>query len=204
MGADLGLGTPPVSRDVMEELAGLSPMWRGVSYERLDDLGFLQWPCRDKDDPGTAIVHQDGQFIRGKALLYPIPYAPPAELPDDEYPLFLTTGRQLFHYNVGTQTRRSGVTKLIEADRERVRIHPKDARRLGIDEGEMVDVVSRRGMVSVEAEITKSTKPGTVFVTFHFPETRTNLLLSSAADPETGCPEYKVSAVRVEKRAAYA
>ena len=89
---------------------------------------------------------------------------------------------------------------LVHADRERVRIHPKDARRLGIDTGETVDVVSRRGVVSVEAEITRSTKPGTVFMTFHFPETRTNLLLSSAADPETGCPEYKVSAVRVEKR----
>jgi predicted molibdopterin-dependent oxidoreductase YjgC len=93
------------------------------------------------------------------------------------------------------------VVKLTQADRERVRIHPKDARRLGIDTGEMVDVVSRRGKVEVEAQITRSTKPGTVFMTFHFPETRTNILLSSAADPETGCPEYKVSAVRVEKQA---
>jgi formate dehydrogenase major subunit len=200
MGEDLGFGTPPVASKVMDELAGLSPMWRGVSYERLDELGFLQWPCKDADDPGTAIVHEGGAFVRGKALLYPIPWAPPAELPDAEYPLFLTTGRQLFHYNVGTQTRRSGVIKLTEADRERVRIHPKDARRLGIDTGETVDVVSRRGVVSVEAEITRSTKPGTVFMTFHFPEARTNILLSSAADPETGCPEYKVSAVRLEKR----
>jgi predicted molibdopterin-dependent oxidoreductase YjgC len=81
-----------------------------------------------------------------------------------------------------------------------VRIHPKDARRLGIDSGEVVDVVSRRGRVHVEAEISRATKPGTVFMTFHFPETRTNILLSSAADPETGCPEYKVSAVRIQKQ----
>jgi formate dehydrogenase major subunit len=200
MGADLGLGTPPLASDVMDEIASLSPMWGGVSYERLEELGFLQWPCRDSDDPGTAIVHENGNFMRGKALLYPIPFAAPAELPCDEYPLFLTTGRQLFHYNVGTQTRRSGVVKLTEADRERVRIHPKDARRLGIDSGEVVDVVSRRGRVHVEAEISRATKPGTVFMTFHFPETRTNILLSSAADPETGCPEYKVSAVRIQKQ----
>jgi predicted molibdopterin-dependent oxidoreductase YjgC len=113
----------------------------------------------------------------------------------------LTTGRQLFHYNVGTQTRRTAVVELTKAEKERVRLHPKDARRLGIDDGEVVRVVSRRGSVEVEAEITKATKPGTVFMTFHFPETRTNLLLSSAADEYTGCPEYKVSAVRLEKRA---
>jgi formate dehydrogenase major subunit len=199
MGTDLGFGTPPDPSKVMEELATLSPMWRGVSYDRLEAHGFLQWPCRNSDDPGTAIVHKEGQFLRGRALLYPTPWAPPAELPDDQYPLFLTTGRQLFHYNVGTQTRRSGVVKLTEADRERLRIHPKDARRMEIDNGEIVNVISRRGQVQVEAEITRVTKPGTVFMTFHFPESRTNRLLSSAADPETGCPEYKVSAVRVEK-----
>ncbi|MCB0075583.1 MAG: hypothetical protein KDE20_29215, partial [Caldilineaceae bacterium] len=111
------------------------------------------------------------------------------------------TVRQLFHYNVGTQTRRSAVVQLDPASRERVRIHPKDARQLSIGHGEMVRVVSRRGEVQVEAEISRATKPGTVFMTFHFPETRTNILLSSAADEYTQCPEYKVSAVRIEKLA---
>ena len=200
MGADLGFGSPPDPAKVMDEIAALSPLWRGVSYERLEGEGdFVQWPCRDADDPGTAIVHENGAFLSGKAKFRAVPWQEPDELPDEEYPLFLTTGRQLFHYNVGTQTRRSAVMQLTKADRERVRIHPKDARRLGVGHGEEVRVISRRGHVDVEAEITRATKPGTVFMTFHFPETRTNLLLSSACDEYTQCPEYKVSAVRVEK-----
>ncbi len=200
MGADLGFGSPPDPSAVMDELAALSPLWRGVSYDRLEgDGAFLQWPCVSADDPGTTIVHEGGAFLSGKASFRAVPWQPPAELPDESFPLFLTTGRQLFHYNVGTQTRRSAVVELSEADRERVRLHPKDARRLHIDDGERVRVVSRRGHVEVEAQITRATKPGTVFMTFHFPETRTNLLLSSAADEYTGCPEYKVSAIRLEK-----
>jgi len=203
MGADLGFGSPPDPAAVMDEIAALSPMWRGVSYDRLQgDGAFLQWPCVSPDDPGTTIVHKDGAFLSGKAIFRAVPWQEPGELPDDDFPLFLTTGRQLFHYNVGTQTRRSGVMQLAEADQERVRIHPKDARRLSIGDGEQVRVISRRGHVDVEAQITRATKPGTVFMTFHFPETRTNLLLSSAADEYTQCPEYKVSAVRVEKMAA--
>ena len=201
MGRDLGFGTPPDPSKVMDEIAALSPLWRGVSYARIEEPGaFLQWPCVDEDDPGTAIVHEGGEFLRGRALFTATPWQPAAELPDDEFPFFLTTGRQLFHYNVGTQTRRTAVVELTAADRERLRLHPKDARRLGIESGEKIRVVSRRGVVEVEAEVTKKTKPGTVFMTFHFPETRTNLLLSSAADEFTGCPEYKVSAVRLEKR----
>ncbi len=200
MGADLGFGTPPDPAKVMDEIAALSPLWRGVSYARIEAPGsFLQWPCTSAEHPGTAIVHEGGEFLRGRALFTPTPWQPPAELPDAEYPFFLTTGRQLFHYNVGTQTRRTAVVELTKAEKERVRLHPKDARRLDIRNGEMVRVVSRRGFVEVEAEVTKATKPGTVFMTFHFPETRTNLLLSSAADEYTGCPEYKVSAVRLEK-----
>jgi predicted molibdopterin-dependent oxidoreductase YjgC len=203
MGADLGFGTPPDPAKVMDELASLSPLWRGVSYARLEGEGaFLQWPCETPDDPGTKIVHENGAFLSGKARFNAVPWQPAAELPDDEFPLFLTTGRQLFHYNVGTQTRRSALMQLTEAQKERIRIHPKDARRLSIDDGELVRVVSRRGHVDVEAELTRATKPGTVFMTFHFPETRTNLLLSSAADEYTQCPEYKVSAVRIEKVAA--
>ncbi|MCA9607063.1 MAG: formate dehydrogenase subunit alpha [Myxococcales bacterium] len=202
MGADLGFGSPPDPSKVMDEIAALSPLWRGVSYRRLQgDGAFLQWPCRSEDDPGTKIVHEGGAFLSGKARFRAVPWQEPGETPDAEYPLFLTTGRQLFHYNVGTQTRRTKVMQLDRAKTERVRIHPKDARALSIADGETVRVVSRRGHVDVEAQITRATKPGTVFMTFHFPETRTNLLLSSAADEYTQCPEYKVSAVRLEKTA---
>ena len=203
MGADLGFGTPPESPKVMDEIASLSPLWRGVSYARLEgEGGVLQWPCTSADHPGTKIVHEGGEFLRGRAMFHPVQWDPPAELPDADYPLFLTTGRQLFHYNVGTQTRRTAVVQLDKAAKERVRIHPKDARRYGVKSGELVRLRSRRGFVDVEAEITRATKPGTVFMTFHFPETRTNILLSSAADEFTGCPEYKVSAVQLEKLTA--
>ncbi|MBX3274840.1 MAG: formate dehydrogenase subunit alpha [Sandaracinaceae bacterium] len=203
MGVDLGFGSPPDPAKVMDEIAALSPLWRGVSYARLEgDGAFLQWPCRSADDPGTAIVHEGGAFLSGKARFRAVPWQEPGETPDDEFPLYLTTGRQLFHYNVGTQTRRTKVMELDRAQGERVRIHPKDARRLAIADGERVRVVSRRGHVDVEAQVTRATKPGTVFMTFHFPETRTNLLLSSAADEHTQCPEYKVSAVRLEKMAS--
>jgi len=201
MGHDLGFGTPIDASKVMDELAALSPHWNGVSYARLDaPASFLQWPCTSADHPGTAIVHQDGAFLSGKGKFHPVGWQEPGEMPDDDFPFFLTTGRQLFHYNVGTQTRRSKVVELSPAKKERLRIHPKDAKRLHIDNGEIVTVRSRRGVVDVEAEYSRALRPGTVFMTFHFPETRTNILLSSAADEYTQCPEYKVSAVAIEKQ----
>ena len=148
---------------------------------------------------GPRSYTRTADFLRGKARFTPIHWEPPSEWPDSEFPLILTTGRQLFHYNVGTQTRRTAVADLDKANRERLRLHPHDARALGIVNGEVVRVVSRRGALEVEAEVGRLTQPGTVFMTFHFPETPTNLLLSSACDPQTGCPEYKVSAVRVER-----
>jgi predicted molibdopterin-dependent oxidoreductase YjgC len=203
MGNDLGLdngpGTPIEPSGIMDEIAALSPKWAGVSYEKIEENGFIQWPCWDKDHPGTDIVHRDGEFLRGKARLTATPWQEPGELPDDEYPFMLTTGRQLFHYNVGTMTRRTDVAKLHKGKGETLRIHPSDARRLGVREGEPVRIVSRHGHVVVRAEITRATNAGTVFMTFHFPESRTNLLVSSAADEFTGCPEYKVNAVRIEK-----
>ena len=199
LGFDHGEGTPIDPARIMDEISRLSPKWAGVSYERLDKLGFIQWPCWDKDHPGTDIVHRDGQFLRGQARLTPTPWQEPGELPDKEYPLMLTTGRQLYHYNVGTMTRRTDVSKLEQAREETLRIHPRDARRLEVRDGERINIVSRHGQVQVRAEITKATNPGTVFMTFHFPESRTNLVVSSAADEFTGCPEYKVNAVRIEK-----
>ena len=203
MGVNLGFDEGPDTRinpaKVMREIATLGPKWGGVSYQRLEQEGFLQWPCYDSNDPGTSIVHRDGNFLRGKALLSPTPWQEAGEIPDDQYPLMLTTGRMLFHYNVGTMTRRTDLTKLQAGQQERLRIHPKDARRYAINDGERVTVVSRRGRVEVSAEITKATNPGVLFMTFHFPESRTNILTGDAMDEFTGCPEYKVVAVELEK-----
>ncbi len=202
MGSDLGFlgedGHVDASK-VMDELAHLTPNWRGVSYARLEERGFLQWPCTSDEHPGTDIVHRDGQFLRGKAAFTPTPWQDPGELPDADYPFMLTTGRQLFHYNVGTMTRRTDLVKLHRAKEETLRIHPADARRAGIEDGDRVEIESRRGKVAVRAEVTKATNKGTVFMTFHFPESRTNLLIGDAADEFTGCPEYKVCAVRLRK-----
>ena len=199
LGFDDGPGAPVEPSRIMAEIAALSPKWGGVSYERIEEIGFLQWPCEDINHPGTEIMHRDGAFLSGKAALTPTPWQEPGELPDHEYPLMLTTGRQLFHYNVGSMTRRTDVTQLSKAERETVRIHPKDAGRLGVDHGEVVSVVSRRGSVLVPVEVTRATNPGVVFMTFHWPETRTNILVGSAVDEYTGCPEYKVAAVRIER-----
>ncbi len=202
IGVDLGFADADghvQASEVMEELASLSPKWRGVSYQRLEARGFLQWPCVDADDPGTEIVHRHGNFLRGRAQLTATPWQEPGELPDEEYPWMLTTGRQLFHYNVGTMTRRTDLTKLHKGQQETLRIHPGDARRLEIASGDLVEVESRRGKVSVRAEVTRASNKGTVFMTFHFPESRTNLLIGDAADEFTGCPEYKVCAVKLTK-----
>ncbi len=201
LGADDGPDTSVNPSRVMDEIASLSPKWGGVSYDRLDREGFLQWPCWDREHPGTPVMHLGGETLRadGKARLTPTPWQEPGELPDEEYPMMLTTGRQLFHYNVGTMTRRTDIVQLAKATEETLRIHPADARREGIRHGDFVDVVSRRGRVRVRVEVTKATNRGTLFMTFHFPESRTNILIGEAVDEFTGCPEYKVCAVRLEK-----
>lgn len=200
-GFDDGPGTNIDAARVMDELAKLTPKWRGVSYARLDELGFLQWPCWDAEHPGTDIVHRDGHFLRdnGKARLTPTPWQPPGELPDDEFPWMLTTGRQLFHYNVGTMTRRTDLVQLQKAKRETLRLHPSDARKLGLQTGDDVEIESRRGKITVQAEVSRASNKGTVFMTFHFPESRTNILTGDAVDEFTGCPEYKVCAVKLTK-----
>ena len=202
MGHDLGFDDAHGSIDpsrIMDEIVALTPSWGGVSYARLEKEGYLQWPCYDAEHPGTKTVHEGGRFLNGRARLRATPWQEPGETPDEEYPFYLTTGRMLFQYNVGTLTRRTAISRLDKAQEETLRIHPKDAHRLGLTGGEPVDVVSRRGRVRVCAEITKATNPGTLFMTFHYPETPTNILIGDAKDEYTGCPEYKVSAVRVEK-----
>ncbi|MEO5373565.1 MAG: formate dehydrogenase subunit alpha [Alphaproteobacteria bacterium] len=199
MGASLGFEPPLDAARVMEEIARLTPNWRGISHERLDREGGLRWPCPTADHPGTAIVHEGGHFIRGRARLTPTPWRSPLETADEDFPFLLTTGRMLFHYNVGTMTRRTAIQRLARAREERVHVHPLDAARLSIAEGDRVSVISRHGRVGVPVTIGEDVGPGILFMTFHFPQTRTNLLIGPGADDHTLCPEYKVTAVRLER-----
>jgi formate dehydrogenase major subunit len=180
---------------IFDEMAELTPQYKGMSHKRLES-GGLQWPCPASDHPGTKILHS-GKFARGLGLFSVIDYLPPAEEPDDEYPLILSTGRVLFHWHGGTMTRRSpGLDEL--APYPEVEIHPEDATHLGIEDYDMVRVHSRRGAIKARARLTDRSSPGTIFLTFHYAESPANLLTSDAVDPIAKIPEYKVSAVRLE------
>jgi predicted molibdopterin-dependent oxidoreductase YjgC len=184
------------AEEVFKELASLTPQYAGVTYERIDDIG-LQWPCPTEDHPGTPFLHGK-QFSRGKGRFTPLEFKPPAENPDDEYPLILTTERSLYHYHTGTMTRKSDGLNLLRKE-ELVEMNASDADALGIADGETVRVVSRRGEVDAKAKVTADSAPGTVSMTFHFWESPTNALTNPALDPIAKIPEYKVCAVRVEK-----
>jgi len=181
---------------IMAEIAALTPSYGGISYERLEQ-GGLQWPCPTPDHPGTPILHV-GKFARGKGHFVPLEYKPPAELPDDEYPLLLTTGRNLFHWHSGTMTRRvRGLNDLLSESW--IDISPSDAGKLGITHGEKVRVTSRRGSVTARANVTEVSDEGIVYMNMHFAESAANVLTNPALDPVAKIPEYKVCAVRVEK-----
>ena len=181
---------------IMDEIANLTPSYGGISYNRLED-GGLQWPCPTLEHPGTPILHTE-RFARGKGHFVPLEYKPPMELPDDEYPLTLTTGRSLYHFHTGTMTRKvKGLNILLEEGP--LEINPSDASALGIVDGEMVKVVSRRGEILAKAKITEVSPAGVVFLTFHFAESSANLLTNPALDPVSKIPEFKVCAVRVER-----
>jgi formate dehydrogenase alpha subunit len=184
--------------EIMEEIAALTPSYKGISYERLEN-GGLQWPCSDREHPGTPILHTE-HFLRsnGKGQFMPLEYRPSAEIPDEEYPLILTTERSLYQYHTGTMTRRVEGLNILRA-RELVEINTRDANALGVADGEMVRVVSRRGEITARAKVTEDSPQGVVSMTFHFAETPTNLLTSPALDPVAKIPELKVCAVRIEK-----
>jgi len=181
---------------VMEEIAALTPIYGGIAYERLES-GGLQWPCPDVEHPGTPYLHQE-KFARGRGLFVPAEYRPPAEQPDDEYPLLLTTGRVLFHYHTGTMTRRSPILT-DQVNEALAEIHPDDAARLEVVTGDHVRVCSRRGEVELAARVTETVPPGVVFIPFHFAEAPANALTHAALDPTAKIPEYKVCAVRVTR-----
>ncbi len=182
-------------REIMEEIALLTPIYGGISYDRLEENG-LQWPCPDRDHPGTPYLHKD-RFTRGKGLFHPIEFIPPGELPDEAYPFIFSTGRVLEHFNSGTMTRR--VRGLNSACPEPLlEIHEKDAEELAIEEGSMVKVSSRRGELVARAQPTKKCPQGVVFIPFHFKEVAANLLTIDTLDPVAKIPEYKVCAVKIE------
>ena len=182
--------------EVMDEIAQLTPIYGGVSYERLDEAGFLQWPCPTSDHPGTPYLHK-GRFSRGLGRFHAIDYKGPAEQPDEDYPFTLTTGRLMFHWHTGTMTRRS--EKLHhEVPEAFVEIHPDDAAKVGLNGSPRVRVTSRRGQIELGVRITKEIRPGVIFIPFHFAEAAANVLTSAALDPIAKIPEYKVCAVKVE------
>ena len=192
MGADWSYTHP---REIMAEINALTPSYAGITYERLDDEDGLCWPCPDTSHPGTPILHI-GSFTRGKGKFFPIAYQPPAEVADDEFPLTLTTGRMLEHYHTGTMTRRSdGLNELVPAGF--AEINPGDAVALGVVDGAVVSVETRRGAISISANVTARVRPGTVFVPFHFWESPANRLTNTARDPMAKIPEFKVCACRV-------
>jgi len=183
--------------EIMDEINRLAPSFGGISYERLETCGSLQWPCPTPEHPGTPILHAS-VFTRGRGKFMPLSYRPPFEMPDGEYPLLLDTGRTLFHYHTGTMTRRvRGLNQFMSE--EKLQINPADAQKLDISNGDMLSISSRRGSVTARALCTEVTPQGTVYMTFHFRETPTNRLTSPARDPVTHTPEFKACAVKVEK-----
>ncbi len=181
--------------EIMEEITSLTPSYGGISYERLEE-GGLQWPCPTQEHPGTPILHTK-LFTRGKGRFIPLEYKPPVELPDDDYPLILSTGRCLYQYHT-SMTRQVRGLNILRGE-ELVQINPKDALALGIADSDMIKVTSRRGEVTAKAKVTDVTPAGAIWMTFHFAESPTNLLTNSALDPLSKTPEFKVCAVKVEK-----
>lgn len=182
--------------DIMKEINALTPSYAGITYDRLEKEG-LHWPCPNASHPGTKFLHVD-RFSRGLGLLSAIEFKPPAEVPDAEYPFVMTTGRVLYQYHTATMTRLSkGIME--RCPESLVEIHPTDAKKLGIEDGQFAKVTSRRGAVQAKSTVTERVPAGTIFMNFHFKEAAVNLLTNPALDPIAKIPEYKVCAVKVEK-----
>ena len=182
--------------EIMDEIARLTPTFAGISYEKLERLGSIQWPCNDAAPDGTPTMHVD-QFVRGKGKFFVTEYVPTEERATRRYPLLLTTGRKLAHYNVGAQTRRTSNVTWASADV--VEIHPHDAEVRGVKDGDLVGLTSRSGEIVLPAEVTDRVRPGVVYTTFHFPESGANVVTTENSDWATNCPEYKVTAVEIVK-----
>ncbi|MGE4657303.1 MAG: formate dehydrogenase subunit alpha, partial [Gammaproteobacteria bacterium] len=193
MGYPMNYGHPS---EIMDEIARLTPTFSGVSFEKLDKLGSIQWPCNEKAAEGTPTMHVD-QFVRGKGLFRITPFVATDERTSGKYPLLLTTGRILSQYNVGAQTRRTENLKW--HDEDVLEIHPHDAEQRGIGAGDWVGLKSRAGETVLRAVITERVQPGVVYTTFHHPFSGANVVTTDNSDWATNCPEYKVTAVQAQK-----
>jgi predicted molibdopterin-dependent oxidoreductase YjgC len=184
------------AEDVFNEIGSLWPALAGITYRRIDKEG-LQWPCLTEDHPGTEYLYRGG-FPRGKGQFTPVEFKPPAEITDKNYPLILTTGRNLFQYHTGSMTRR---VKAIEthAGMPYVEINPEDALNFGVKNGKKVMVTSRRGKVTLTAKISSVVPKGTIFLPMHYREAAANVLTNDALDPKAKTPEFKVCAVKIRK-----
>jgi len=182
--------------EIMDEIARTTPTFAGVSFDRIDELGSIQWPCNDEAPTGTPTMHV-GEFVRGKGKFMVTEYVATTEKVNAKYPLILTTGRILSQYNVGAQTRRTENNQWHSEDR--LEIHPHDADERGIKEGDWVGIVSRAGETVLRARVTERVQPGVVYTTFHFPESGANVITTDNSDWATNCPEYKVTAVQATR-----
>ena len=186
------------SSEIYDELVKDAPKFSGISHARIDDAGVgVQWPCPDPEHPGTRYLHEGG-VLRGRGKFEAVAYRPSRELPDNEFPLVLSTGRTLYHYNSATQTSRT--SQLHEKQPEAfVELHPRDARRRGVNDGELVEVRTRRGVVRCRVLVSRQVRRGCIWMPMHFPEARANLLTVDEGDPVTQTAEYKVCAAEVTK-----
>ena len=182
--------------EIMDEIARLTPTFHGVSYEKLERLGSIQWPCNEAAPEGTPTMHID-EFVRGKGRFMPTQYVPTHEKITPKFPLLLTTGRILSQYNVGAQTRRTPNVAFFSEDI--LEIHPHDAEDRGIHNGDWVGIESRAGTTVLRATVSERMQPGVVYTTFHFPESGANVITTENSDWATNCPEYKVTAVQIAK-----
>jgi formate dehydrogenase major subunit len=182
--------------EIMDEIAMLTPTFKGVSFDKIDELGSIQWPCNDEHPQGTPTMHVD-EFVRGKGKFFITEYIPTTERVNNKYPLILTTGRILAHYNVGAQTRRTD--NINWHDEDQIEIHPHDANDRGIKEGDWVGINSRAGDTVLRVKITDRVQPGVVYTTFHHPVSGANVITTDNSDWATNCPEFKVTAVQVSK-----
>ncbi|HLA87170.1 MAG TPA: molybdopterin dinucleotide binding domain-containing protein, partial [Anaerolineales bacterium] len=182
--------------EVMSEINALTPSYGGITHARLEAGERLQWPCPTFDHPGTSILHTK-QFTRGKGKFMPIDHAPPAESPNDDYPMLLSTGRVLYHWHGGQMTRRAKGLMQVYGE-ALIEMNPNDAERLGLNGKNVVRVTSRRGAIEAQAWITDRVPPGMVYANFHFPNASANELTHAALDPVAKIPEYKITAVKVE------
>jgi formate dehydrogenase alpha subunit len=182
--------------EIMEEIARVTPSYGGINFDRLEGDGLL-WPCPSAEHPGTPFLHS-GKFSRGLGLFHAIEYKPPAEVVDEQYPFWLSTGRVSAQYHTGTMTRQSPTLEG-EAPEGFLEMNPQDAQDLDVRRGEPVRVISRRGEITARVEVTTRVNKGLVFMPFHYVEASANMLTNPAGDPIAGIPEYKVCAVKVEK-----